>query len=163
MTGGAEKTLSDEAIVDLLDLGATVEWTQPRDTTAQHLLDQGWSPTRRGVRLMHPEGLSGSVTGASDTLAINQAHTVWAPDTDTTADESVQRIAHVVSVVRGHLDAEPQVIRLDTGLFAARWLLDSEASVLVDSRTVTYNSPTLTAAGTFRVEASEAWAAYLGE
>lgn len=41
MTGGAEKTLSDEAIVGLLDLGATVEWTQPRDTTAQHLLFRG--------------------------------------------------------------------------------------------------------------------------
>ena len=73
----------------------------------------------------------------------------------------MQRIAHVVAVVRGHLDAEPQAIRLDTGFFAARWLLDSEASVLVDSRTVTYSSPTLTAAETFRVEAPDAWAAYL--
>lgn len=102
---------------------------------------------------MHPEGLSGSVTGASDTLAINQAHTVWAPDT--TPPPTSRYSASPIS--------SPQAICLDTGFFAERWLLDSEASVLVDSRTITYSSPTLTAAETFRVEAPDAWDAYLVE
>lgn len=163
MTHGIEKSLSDEAIVGLLDLAATIDWSQPRDTTTQFLLNRGWSPTRRGIRLMHPEGLSASVTGASDTLAINQAHTVWAPDTDTTSTESAHRIAHVISVVRDHLGADPQAGRLDTGLFAAQWVLQNQTSVLVDNRSISYKSPTLTAAETFRIEAPHKWAEYLGK
>lgn len=162
MTSHVEAALSDTGVADFLTLSQALAWTEPQAATVEQLLNHGWQTTRRGIRLIHPEGMSGQVIGDHDTLAVSLTHTTWVPGTDVTATPAVQRIAHVISLVSEQLSARPQAIRLDTGEFAARWVLDAGTSVVVDARTLKRCSPTLTAAETFRIEKPHKYAEYLG-
>ena len=161
MSEAIEEALSDAGIRALLALGPVIDWNAPPEATTQQALEFGW--TDEGDELLCFEEMFGSVSGISDTAAVTLEHTTWAPGTDTTADEPARRISHVITVVRDDLGAKPQAVRLDTGDFAARWLLPAGTSVLVTAEDIRHCSPDLTEAETFRVEQPHKYAQYLGE
>ena len=154
MTRTIRKHLTDIGVRTMLDLGRSLDWSGSGAASLATAVEAGW--VDEGDGLIGLEDQLGSIHESSDgTDSVSISHTTWASGVDTTAAEPVERIAHVIAVIREHLGFGPEAIRLDTGKFAARWVLD-------DDRRIKCCSPTLTAAESFRVEQPHKYAQYLG-
>lgn len=154
------KLLPDALIQEFCSIGADLDWAQGSDATQRHLASLGWIIVD-DLSMKYGDMPASVVGGEAWTLTINAMHTRWALDVDTSQGAGAARIRHVISLVRDTLGTAPDPIKLDTGKFAARWLLPSGTSVLVEESHLRYLSVDSTEAERFRLERPHKYAQYL--
>ena len=154
------KTLPDKLIREFCTIGSELDWTLGSDATQRHLESRGWAIID-DLSMKYGDMSASVVGGEAWTLTINVMHTRWALDADKHRGPGAARIRHVIGLVRETLGAEPEPIKLDTGKFAARWLLPPGTSVLVEESHLRHLSVESTEAERFRVEKPHKYAQYL--